>query len=291
MNKINTCLWFDQQAEDAAKFYTSLFEPSRIGKIARYGESGAEVSGQKKGSVMTVDFQLENMQIMGLNGGPQFQFTPAISFLVWRKLEKEIEPLWKELSRGGSILFELQKYPWAEKYGWCTDRFGVPWQVMLLENKRKIAPSILFTGNLFGKGEEAIKFYTSVFKNSRIGDIHRDPQTSTVMFGEFFLEDQEFVLMEGTGKPAHEISLATSFVVNCKDQKEVDYFWEKLSADRASEQCGWLKDKFGVSWQIVPEELNKLMSDADPVKVEKTMTAMLKMKKLDVAKLKEAYGS
>ncbi|MGE3974481.1 MAG: VOC family protein, partial [Bdellovibrionales bacterium] len=83
----------------------------------------------------------------------------------------------------------------------------------------------------------------------------------------------------------------TSFVVNCKDQKEVDYFWEKLSADRASEQCGWLKDKFGVSWQIVPEELNKLMSDADPVKVEKTMTAMLKMKKLDVAKLKEAYGS
>ncbi len=154
MKGITTCLWFDNQAEEAAKFYSTIFKNSKIGPIARYGKAGPGPDG----SVMTVVFELEGNEFMGLNGGPVYKFNEAVSF-----------------------------------------------------------------------------------------------------------------------------------VVNCEDQKEVDYYWEKLSKGGEKSVCGWLKDKFGVSWQIVPIEMSKLMSDPDPVKVERVTRAMLQMKKLDIAELKKAY--
>jgi predicted 3-demethylubiquinone-9 3-methyltransferase (glyoxalase superfamily) len=159
MQKITPFLWFDDKAEEAAKFYTSVFKDSKIMNIARYGDEGAEVSGRKKGSVMIVSFKLEGQEFTALNGGPVFKFSPAISF-----------------------------------------------------------------------------------------------------------------------------------VVNCQTQKEVDRLWDKLSADPQAEQCGWLKDKYGVSWQIVPTILEKLLTDKDPKKSERVMAAMLKMKKIDIKKLKQEYG-
>ena len=158
MQKITPFLWFDDQAEDAAKFYTSIFKNSKIGKIARYDKAGEKAAGRPAGSVMTIEFQLEGQEFVALNGGPHFKFTEAISF-----------------------------------------------------------------------------------------------------------------------------------VVNCETQEEVDYFWQKLTADGGQEsQCGWLKDKFGVSWQIVPTILPELLSDKDATKSERVMKAMLKMVKLDIAKLKAA---
>ena len=157
MQKITPFLWFDNQAEEAAKFYTSIFKNSKIGKIARYDEAGEKASGRPKGSVMTVEFQLEGQEFVALNGGPHFKFTEAISF-----------------------------------------------------------------------------------------------------------------------------------VVNCETQEEVDYYWEKLSAGGKEVQCGWLKDKYGLSWQIVPTVLGELLSDKDAAKSQRVMQAMLKMVKLDIKKLKEA---
>jgi predicted 3-demethylubiquinone-9 3-methyltransferase (glyoxalase superfamily) len=158
MQRITPCLWFDDKAEEAATFYTSIFKNSKIVKIARYGEAGAEVSGRPKGTVMTVTFHLEEQEFMALNGGPQFKFTEAISF-----------------------------------------------------------------------------------------------------------------------------------VVNCQTQEEVDEYWEKLS-DRGQEvQCGWLKDKYGLSWQIVPTILEEMLNDPDPKKAERVMKAMLQMKKIDIKGLKRAY--
>ena len=158
MQKITPFLWFDDQAEEAAKFYTSIFKNSKIGKIARYDKAGEKAAGRPAGSVMTIEFQLEGQEFVALNGGPHFKFTEAISF-----------------------------------------------------------------------------------------------------------------------------------VVNCETQEEVDYFWQKLTADGGQEsQCGWLKDKFGVSWQIVPTILPELLRDKDATKSERVMKAMLKMVKLDIAKLKAA---
>jgi len=158
MQKITPFLWFDNQAEEAVKFYTSIFKNSRIGKIARYDEAGEKAAGRPAGSVMTVEFQLEGQKFMALNGGPVFKFTEAISF-----------------------------------------------------------------------------------------------------------------------------------VVNCKTQAEVDKYWKKLSAGGKEVQCGWLKDKYGLSWQIVPTVLGEFLSDKDAAKSHRVMQAMLKMVKLDIKKLKQAY--
>jgi predicted 3-demethylubiquinone-9 3-methyltransferase (glyoxalase superfamily) len=291
MKKIEPCLWFDHQAEAAAEFYSSVFQHVEKGGKAHYGESGAEVSGQKKGSVMTAEFQIENMKMLGLNGGTYFKFSPGISFFVWCETEKEIDALWSKLSKGGPTYFELKQYPWAPKYGWCTDQFGVSWQLMLQKHPNKIAPAVMFSGDNLGKGEEAIQFYTETFKNSKMGELHKDPQTNHIMHGTFFLNETEFVLMEGPSPATHAITQATSFMISCKDQAEVDYYWDTLSKGGETQQCGWLKDKYGVAWQVIPERMGQLMSSNNPGQTEKVMKAMLTMKKLDIAKLEAAAKS
>jgi len=158
MQKITPCLWFDDNAVDAANFYVSVFRNSKIGNVARYGEAGAEVSGKPKGTVMTVAFELDGREFIALNGGPQFKFSEAISF-----------------------------------------------------------------------------------------------------------------------------------VVSCETQKEIDDLWEKLSDGGEKVECGWLKDRYGISWQIVPAVLGEMMTDPDPIRSQRVMQALLKMKKIDMAELKRAY--
>ncbi|MBI2798460.1 VOC family protein [Candidatus Saccharibacteria bacterium] len=158
----------------------------------------------------------------------------------------------------------------------------------------KITPFLWFNNN----AEEAIKFYASVFKNSKIVSIDRYPNEEDlegpmkgfggkVLNGEFELDGQKFMAIDGG--PVWEFSGATSFVVNCKDQQEVDYYWGKLSAVPEAERCGWCKDKFGVTWQIIPKQLGELMSDSDSEKVKRVTRAMLQMKKIVVADLESAY--
>jgi predicted 3-demethylubiquinone-9 3-methyltransferase (glyoxalase superfamily) len=159
MQKIMPCLWFDNEAEEAARFYASIFKNSKIGIITRYGEEAAKASGRPKGTVMTVTFQLDGQEFMALNGGPQFTFSPAISL-----------------------------------------------------------------------------------------------------------------------------------VVNCQTQNEIDELWEKLSEGGEKVECGWLKDKFGVSWQVVPSVLGQMLQDKDAKKTERVMKALLQMKKLDIEALRNAYA-
>ena len=239
---------------------------------------------------MTVEFELECQEFLALNGGPQFKFTPAMSFYIWCKDENEINHYWRKLSAGGSALFELKKYPWAEKYGWCIDQFGLSWQMMIGEGPQKIAPAFLFTGPLFGKAETAMNFYMSNFENSKVLNIFRDPKTNSVMHAVFSLNGQAFVMMEGQGGPSHPITLAVSLMVQCKNQEEIDTYWENLSKGGSKSQCGWLEDQFGVSWQTIPTSLAEIMTDSSP-KGEKAMAAMLKMKKIDIEKIMQAYSS
>jgi predicted 3-demethylubiquinone-9 3-methyltransferase (glyoxalase superfamily) len=288
---ITPCLWFNNEAEEAAKLYTSLFQNSKVTSSNRYSPEGAKVSGQKEGSAMTVSFELEGQNILGLNGGPIFKHSPAFSFFVSRKTEREIDELWMKLSPGGKIRFGLDKYPWSKKYGWVADKYGIEWQFMLADDQpNKIAPAFLFVNDLFGKGTEAVEFYTSLFKDSQISFIAHDPANKTILHCAFTLGGQDFVLMEGQGEHKQDaFTPAFSLMINCDTQKEIDTYWEKLSAVPAAEQCGWLKDKFGVSWQVVPSMMGEIMNN--PKKAGKAMAAMLKMKKLDIAKLKAAAES
>lgn len=297
--KITPFLWFDHQAEEAARFYTSIFRDSELGEATRYREEGHEVHGQAAGSVMTVAFQLKGHDFTALNGGPQFDITPAISFLVICETADEVDQLWSALSDGGTTLMPLDAYPFSARYGWIQDRYGVSWQVMLAEGDvpQAIIPSMLFVGNVCGKAEEAIHFYTSVFGDSEPLSIHRygadrEPdEEGTVMFADFTLEGQIFAAMDSARDHDFTFSEAISFLVNCETQEEVDHYWKKLSADPKAEQCGWLKDRFGVSWQIIPTTLFELLSRPDRERTGRVMEAMLRMKKINLDALRAAYGA
>jgi predicted 3-demethylubiquinone-9 3-methyltransferase (glyoxalase superfamily) len=288
MHKISSCLWFEGQAEEAARLYTSLFKNSKLGRIAHYPKAGAEVTGQKAGSVMTVEFEIEGHQVLGLNGSPIFKHTPAMSFFVWCDSEAEIDRLWKSLSPGGQIRMGLDKYPWAPKYGWTTDKYSIEWQFML-SDKKGIAPAMLFVDKLFGKGEEALNFYMSLFKESKVETLSRDEANKAIMHAQFKLAGQDFCLMEGQGTHGFSFTEAFSLTVNCDDQNEVDYYWDKFTREGGQERpCGWVKDRFGVFWQITPKAMGRLMSDPDPATRERVFAAMLTMKKFDIATLERA---
>lgn len=148
-------------------------------------------------------------------------------------------------------------------------------------NTQKITPFLWFNGRV----EEAINFYTSVFKDAKIKNMNRI--SDKIFTATFELEGQEFMILDGG--PHYTMSPAISFFVKCKDQEEVDYYWNKLTSNASEEQCGWLKDQFGVSWQIIPDALGKLMGSPDPVKSQNVMNAMMKMKKIIVSDLQAAH--
>ena len=206
--------------------------------------------------------------------------------------------LWQSLSAGGTALMELGSYPFSEWYGWIQDKYGVSWQVMFMGEReiyQSIIPTLMFVGGNAGKAEEAINFYASVFRDAKVGGIMRyekgeEPDTEgTIKYSRLVLEGQEFAAMDSAYKHDFAFNEAISLMVHCADQEEIDYYWDKLSAVPESEQCGWLKDKYGLSWQIVPDAMDEMMAEGTPEQIDRVTEAFLPMKKLDIAKLQAAY--
>ena len=279
-NNIHPCIWYDNNAKAAAEFYCRLFPNSKI----------------TADTPMVVNFELHGQKFMGLNGGPMFKSNPSVSFMVTCESDDEINELWKNLSDGAMIMMPLGKYDWSENYGFLQDKFGLSWQIFkgkYSDVNQKITPTFLFVGNSYGKAEAAVKYYTGVFPASSISGIllyqeNEGAQVAgKVKHSQFILDGKVFMAMDGFGEHQFEFNEAISFVVECKDQAEIDYFWNNLTANGGKEsRCGWLKDPFGVSWQIIPTVLGKLMSD--PAKAGKVMQAFMQMKKFDIAALEKA---
>jgi predicted 3-demethylubiquinone-9 3-methyltransferase (glyoxalase superfamily) len=279
------CLWFDGLAEEAATFYTSLFDDSRIVRRVTFGDSPAPV---------TVDFELAGFRAVALNGGPQFRFTPAVSFFVMCPTAGETDRVWQALAEGGRAMMPLGEYPWSRRYGWTADRFGFTWQVMLAEDVQdgpRIVPCQLFVGSVYGRGEEAMNLYTSLFPESSICTIERygpnEPgREGTVKHARFTLGGRTFTIMDGPGEHAWGFTEAVSFSVNCETQDDIDRYWTALAASGGAEsRCGWLKDRFGVSWQVVPSDLPDLLCGPHAAAAAQ---ALLGMGKVDVAALRGA---
>ena len=302
MQKINPFLWFDTQAEEAANFYVSVFshafesvseeKKSKVLSVTRYGEAGPG----PKGSVMITGFKLLGQDFIALNGGPvkDFVFTPCISFYIPCKTENEVDTLWKNFSTGGKVLMELDKYPFSKKYGWIQDRFGISWQLNLTGDEPKINPLLMFVKERNGQAETAINYYTLLFEDSKINKIFPYPpgqkNEGKIMHSSFDILGQEFMAMDGGKEHDFHFTPSISFFINCESQQEVDEYWEKLSSGGAKGQCGWLIDKFGISWQVVPTALVKLMSGPDQAKSKRVMQAMLKMTKIEIDELEKAYN-
>ncbi|MDQ6813016.1 MAG: VOC family protein [Bacteroidota bacterium] len=277
-NNICPCLWFDGNAKEAAEFYSTVFSNSKI----------------TTDTPMVVLFEIEGKKMMGLNGGPMFKINPSISMFVTCESDEEIERIYKKLMEGGKAMMALDKYPWSEKYAWVADKFGMTWQLMrgnLPEGAQKIVTSFLFTGQQYGKAQEAMKHYTSIFPGSAIyyQEIYKagEPQPEgNLKFGQFGLSNEFFAAMDGIGDHNFAFNEAVSLMVECETQEEIDTYWAKLTEGGQESRCGWLKDKFGVSWQIVPKNLSRLMSD--PAKAQRVMAEVMKMKKLDIQTLVNA---
>jgi predicted 3-demethylubiquinone-9 3-methyltransferase (glyoxalase superfamily) len=289
--KITPFLWFDDQAEEAVEFYTSLFDDSRVTNVARYGPAGPG----PEGSAMTVSFELAGQAFTALNGGPEFDFTPAISFFVSCATEAEVDALWAAMSEGGTTLMPLVNYPFSEKFGWVNDKYGVSWQLNLAPRAQKITPFLMFVGEQQGRAEEAINLYISLFEDSSVENIvyhtgQEGETAGTVQHAVFSLHGQDFMAMDSAQEHNFTFNEAVSLYVNCESQAEVNRLWEALTADGGEEsQCGWLKDRFGLSWQIIPNALIELMGDEDAGKAQRVTEAMLQMRKIDIAGLQAAY--
>lgn len=282
MHNIHPCLWFNGNAKEAAEFYCSLFPDSRI----------------TFDTPMVVNFNLHGQKFMGLNGGPMFTFNPSISMFVTSENNEEIDRLYARLMEGGMAMMPLDKYDWSEYYAFVQDKFGLAWQLYkgnYSSVNQKITPCFLFTDCHFGKAEAAVKYYTGLFPSSSINGIllyqenEGEQVAGKVKHSQFIIDEKVFMAMDGAGNHGFAFNEAISFVVECKDQEEIDKYWNNLTANGGAESmCGWLKDPFGVSWQIIPANIGQLMTD--PAKGPNAMKALMQMKKIVIAEL-EGEGS
>lgn len=290
-------LWFDTQAVEAARFYSSLFPNSSVDSIVTLRDTPS-------GDCDVVAFRLGGQPFMAISAGPLFTFNPSVSFIVTfdpardERARERLDALWAALIDDGQALMALDAYPFSQRYGWLQDRYGLSWQLILSEPGSEprplITPSLMFTGGACGKAEEAGAFYRSVFDGSRAGQLARYPQgmapdrEGSVMFSDFRLGDTWFAAMDSAREHGFGFNEAVSFMVTCRDQAELDRYWAQLSSVPGAEQCGWCKDRYGVSWQVTPEVLGKAMTSGDRAIVDRVTRAVLEMHRIDVAAIEAA---
>ncbi|HVV66763.1 MAG TPA: VOC family protein [Candidatus Saccharimonadales bacterium] len=277
--KITPNLWFNGNAKESVEYYVSTFPDSKVTHTAYYPESTeeglADFQKDMAGKELVINYELGGLEFGAINAGPEFAFTPSVSFMVNfdpsrdEQAKEHLDELWEKLMDGGEALMPLDTYPFSKHYGWVKDRYGLTWQLILTnpdgEPRPFITPSLMFSRQNTNHAEEAIKFYTSVFQDAKQGIVARygkatgPAKADALMFADFMLAGQWFAAMDSGAEQDFTFNEAVSLSVTCKDQAEIDYFWEKLSTVPEAEQCGWCKDKYGLSWQIVPENMDELM--------------------------------
>lgn len=275
-NSISTCIWFDGKAKEAFLFYKEVF-----GDVELISENP-----------FTVNYNLFGRRFMHLNGGPGFPINPSISFFISATNQAELSTIWEKLIQGGKALMPLGAYPWSAQYGWCADQFGINWQLMIgHESSCKVMPHLMFTGDNSGKAAQAIDFYTGLFKESKVVNISHyeegEPDiTGNIKYAQFELNGLPFGAMDSAANHGFDFNEGVSFIITLDTQVEIDRYWEIFSNGGKPGKCGWIKDKYGVSWQVVPSILGKYMSN--PVTAPKATYAFMQMSKFIIADLEKA---
>lgn len=284
-NSIFPCLWFDKEAQEAADFYAESL--------------GAKITSK---SPVVSEIAIGNQKLMLLNGGPYFKKNASISLMIIFGSASELELCWEKLSQSGNVLMPLDSYPFADSYGWVIDKFGTAWQLYFKKDylpEQRMVPTLMFCNENNGKAAEAIAFYTQLFPNSSTEGImhYRDGGETeevqeNIQHAEFILNDYKLACMDSSLAHNFNFNEGISLVVNTETQEETDHYWNTLTADGGSEsRCGWLKDKFGLSWQIVPKQLISYLNNKDnPEGAKRAMEAMLKMNKIVISDLEEAFN-
>ncbi|MBL5975530.1 MAG: VOC family protein [Candidatus Leucobacter sulfamidivorax] len=291
-------IWCTRNAEEAGAFYTSVFENAEYRVEGRYPEEGLpDFQRDFAGLPVTVALTISGTRFTLINAGDEFHPNSSISFMLnfdpllfdgsEEAARASLDRLWAALGEGGTALMPLGEYPFSRRYGWIQDRYGVSWQLMLTDPagdpRPFIIPSLMFAGPVQNRASEAIDFYVSLFEDAAAGNrfpygVQTGPASpDALMFGEFRIGEQWFSVMDSGVEQDVTFGCGVSLEVSCPDQAEIDRLWAALSTVPEAEACGWCADRFGVSWQIVPENIGELMER--PGAYQKLMG----MKKLIVA--------
>jgi len=297
MGTITPHLWFDTQAVEAAEFYAAVFPSSSVTSVTRLRDTPS-------GDCDVVAFNVWGQDFLAISAGPLFSINPSISFIVNFDPSREaraaelVDEVWGRLIDGGTALMPLGEYPFSPRFGWVQDRFGVSWQLMLTNPdgapRPAIIPALTFVGDVCGKAEEATDFYLDVFGGER-GQLVRYPAGAapdaegTVMFTDYRLGDTWLTAMDSAHEHAFRFNEAVSLMVNCADQAELDRYSAALSAVPEVEQCGWVKDRFGVSWQVTPADMRDWFATGTQEQIDRLNRAQLQMKRYDLAALRAAF--
>ncbi len=291
MQQIIPFIWFEDQAQKAAAWYVTIFPNSHI-------ISEITLPGTPSGDAYIATLTLNGTEFQFMSGGKLADRNPSFSYMVACKTAEEVDKLWASLADGADVLMPLDTYPFSKRYGWLKDKFGVSWQIMHDGGMdvQRITPSLLFVGDACGKAEEAMKLYCSLFGGdvmpghiSRYGANQAPDKEGTLNYARFKIGDQEFVVMDSAADHKFKFNEMQSLVARSKDQAEMDHFWDALTYVPEAEQCGWLKDKFGVSWQMVSYDMEKMMTTATPEQLARIVQAFLPMKRLDIKKIEQAF--
>jgi predicted 3-demethylubiquinone-9 3-methyltransferase (glyoxalase superfamily) len=273
-HSIYPALRFKENAKTALEWYCSIFPNSHI--MLEHDPA--------------VKAQLAGVPFLGINGGPPFTINPSISFMVICETRSEIDHYWNQLSKDGSALMELGQYPWSDYYGWLQDQHGFSWQLYLGKlsdvNQQKIVPTLMYCGTYQGKCQAALNFYQSLFKNFRTQGILKYTEgeyAGQVKHAQVIANDFTLMAMDSGTPQNFEFSEGVSLVIECENQAEIDYYWDGITLQGTEDQCSWCKDQFGVSWQIVPKNLWKILMDNPHA-----LGAIFKMKKLVIEDLIQA---
>lgn len=278
-NHIYPCLTLKGKISEASGFYINAFGNAAVLQTSPY----------------VIQLDIQGQKFMLLNDGPTALPNASVSFMVLADSAEETAQYWHKLSEGGTVLMALGSYPWSSKYGWVQDKYGVSWQLYTGDkggSHQQICPTFMFTGTQAGKATAAVHFYTGLFPQSRIEGIMNYSEgegepLDFVKHAQFDLDGYTMMAMDSAQEHQFGFNDAISMVVECATQADIDHYWDALTASGGKEvACGWLVDRFGISWQIIPRSLGSLLKD--PERAQRVMGALMQMKKLIITDLEQA---
>lgn len=299
MLAIKPHLWFSQSAKQAAEFYASFMPDAAVNYTNHFPMGGGECE--------IVEFTIAGQSFFGISAGQGIGINPSISFMINFDPSRDpdaarhIDEIWSKLTEKGKVHMPLDSYPFSKRYGWVEDKYGISWQLMLTnpegEERPVIIPSLMFTEPVTGRANEAIDFYCSIFKDGKRGTTAPRPvdmgpdKAGTLMFADFYIDQTWFAAMDSALQHGYNFNDAVSLLIPCETQEEIDHYWQALTTDGQPGQCGWLKDKYGVSWQVASTVMFDAFKKGSPEQIARVTESFMTMKKVDMATLQRAYDS
>jgi len=274
-NTVYPCIWTNHQNAEMSAVYGGAFDCLSV----------------LSSTPFVTELALGDYRMLLLDGGDKFSPNPSISIFIKMTDKAALQKAWDKLTEGAKVMMPLQAWPWSPMYGWVKDRFNVSWQLFWEEKAEEdfvLSPCLMYVGDNAGKTKDAMDFYCSMFKPSVINGVTYYGEgggdvASYINHAEFTLGNNLLMAMDSSHMHGFDFSEGISLVVPCKNQEEIDHYWASLTNGGAESICGWLKDRYGVSWQIVSANIGILMSDQE--KAPKIFERILKMKKIIVADL------